>query len=214
VFGSVNIIKAFVPAMIEAGPLGSGKKTFVVTTTSVVGLLNHNIGPYSVSKMAATAVAEQFAIELSGMGAKAAHISPHSLHPTVAATGFLNARDADGAKSAGDGFMVRTISSSSSVCPQLIKEYLQDLVADGGMGADDIVDGLFTGMDADLYYIIVDDPQDVPTVDQLKMRLEDQITGARPRRPEQLGQLLKLADPASFKARMEGKKKKSLAARL
>ena len=106
VFGSVNIIKAFVPAMIEAGPLGSGKKTFVVTTTSVVGLLNHNIGPYSVSKMAATAVAEQFAIELSGMGAKAAHISPHSLHPTVAATGFLNARDADGAKSAGDGFMV------------------------------------------------------------------------------------------------------------
>jgi short-subunit dehydrogenase len=193
VFGSVNILKAFVPGLINAGPLVSGLKTFVVTTASVVGLLNHVIGPYSVSKMAATAVAEQFAIELSGMGDKASHISPHSLHPTVAATGFLNARDADGTKSAGNG--------------------LVDLVANGGMSAQDIIDGLFSGIDCGLHYIIVDDPQDVSTVEQLKRRYEDQSTGQRPREAEQLGQLLKFGDPAAYKARMEGKAK-NLTARL
>ena len=52
VFGQVNILKAFAPAMIAAGPLASGKKAFIVTTSSVVGLLNHVVGPYSISKMA------------------------------------------------------------------------------------------------------------------------------------------------------------------
>ena len=67
VFGAVNIIKAFLPGMIEAGPMASGKKSYVVTTSSVVGLLNHNIGPYSVSKFATTALCEQLSIELEGM---------------------------------------------------------------------------------------------------------------------------------------------------
>jgi NAD(P)-dependent dehydrogenase (short-subunit alcohol dehydrogenase family) len=96
VFGAVNIIKNFLPGMIAAGPLPSGKKTFIVTTSSVVGLLNHNIGPYSCSKMAATAVCEQLSHELETMGDAAAHISPRSLHPTVAATNFLSGRNADG----------------------------------------------------------------------------------------------------------------------
>merc|ERR1712078_827736 len=98
VFGAVNIIKTFLPSMVAAGPLPSGKKTYIVTTSSVVGLLNHSPGPYSCSKMAATAVCEQLSIELQDMGAKAAHISPHSLHPTVGATNFLTGRGADGQK--------------------------------------------------------------------------------------------------------------------
>ena len=187
VFGAVNIIKAFVPGMISAGPLSSGLKSYVVTTSSVVGLLNHNIGPYSVSKMAATAVCEQFAIELEEMGPSAAHISPHSLHPTVAATGFLTARDSDGSKSDASGALVK-------------------LVGDGGMHAQDIVDGLFAGLDADKYYIIVDDVQDIPTAEQLAVRVGDQINGRRPSRAQQLGQLLKLLDPTAYAQRMERQK--------
>ena len=48
--------------------------TDIVTTSSVVGLLNHNPGAYSVSKMAVTAVCEQFAIELEAMGESAIHM--------------------------------------------------------------------------------------------------------------------------------------------
>ena len=62
VFGAVNILKAFVPGMIAAGPLASGKASFVVTTSSVVGLLNHVTGPYTVSKMAAVSAAAPCAV--------------------------------------------------------------------------------------------------------------------------------------------------------
>lgn len=86
VFGAVHIIKAFLPRMIEQGPLPSGKPTFVVTTSSVVGLLNHMPGPYSASKMAVTAICEQLTIELDDLGARAAHITSRSLHPTIAST--------------------------------------------------------------------------------------------------------------------------------
>ena len=71
VYGAVNILQAFTQSIIDAGPLASGKKTHIVTTSSVVGLLNHNPGAYSVSKMAVTAVCEQYAIELENMGSKA-----------------------------------------------------------------------------------------------------------------------------------------------
>ena len=54
--------------------------------------------------MAATAVCEQYAIELSEMGDKAKHIVPHSLHPTAAATNFMTRRTADGNKTTGDEF--------------------------------------------------------------------------------------------------------------
>ena len=47
VFGAVNILKAFVPGMIAAGPLASGKAAFVVTTSSVVGLLRAQGGSYA-----------------------------------------------------------------------------------------------------------------------------------------------------------------------
>eukprot|EP01045_Picozoa_sp_COSAG04_P035357 COSAG04_NODE_8128_length_1020_cov_1.014115_2_plen_126_part_01 len=116
VFGALNIIKAFVPSMIEAGPLPSGKPTYVVTTSSVVGLFNgikpffpgssffpsltqklraHSggTGPYIASKMAATALCEHLSIELQNLGDAAAHVSAHSLHPSVGATNFFTSRD-------------------------------------------------------------------------------------------------------------------------
>jgi NAD(P)-dependent dehydrogenase (short-subunit alcohol dehydrogenase family) len=128
VFGQVNILKAFAPAMIAAGPLASGKKAFIVTTSSVVGLLNHVVGPYSISKMAATAVCEQFSLELQQMGSAAEHVSAHSLHPTVAATNFLTARGDDGTQTSGD-----TLKNG--------------IAAVGGFTAEDIISGLFSGLE-------------------------------------------------------------------
>ena len=183
VFGVVNILKAFVPFMIEAGPLPSGKKAYVVTTSSVVGLLNHNIGPYSASKMAVTAVCEQFSHELEDMGATAGHISPHSLHPTVAATNFLTVRDDQG-KQQGNGAVRDAMLST------------------GGTTADQIIDGLLDGLGRGLHYVIVDHPADVPTTQQIAARAEDQVSGRRPRKPEQLGSLLKLGDPGAFEKRL------------
>ena len=45
VLGSINILKAFVPGLVEAGPLRSGKRTVVVTTSSSLGLYNMMPGP-------------------------------------------------------------------------------------------------------------------------------------------------------------------------
>jgi len=185
VLGAMHIIKAFLPGMIEAGPLPSGKKSLVVTTSSVVGLLNHNLGPYSISKMAATALCEQLSLELESMGSKAAHISPHSLHPTVAGTGFLQARDADGSKS----------------WPTELKDYL---LKKGISSAASIVDGLFRGLDDGRAYIIVDHELDVPTTKQIARRMEDQMLGRRPTPPEQLGFMFLMAgDAQGFKKRRE-----------
>jgi NAD(P)-dependent dehydrogenase (short-subunit alcohol dehydrogenase family) len=153
VFGAVNILKAFVPDIVATGRLPSGKATVVVTTSSVVGLLNHNPGPYSISKMAATAICEQFSLELEGMGEAAAHISPHSLHPTVAATNFLTSRDDKGLQGKDDQFM----SAMAKI---------------GTTTAEDIIDGLFKGLDENKYYIIVDHETDVPTTDQIKHRMQ------------------------------------------
>ena len=61
VFGAVNILQAFTPSML-ARPLPSGKPSRLVTTSSVVGLLNHSSGPYTASKMAVTAIIEQFSL--------------------------------------------------------------------------------------------------------------------------------------------------------
>ena len=119
VFGTANILKAFLPGMIESGAAPSGKPSLVVTTSSVVGLVNHIPGPYSLSKFAVTAMCEQLSHELNAMGPAAAHISPHSLHPTIAATGLF-----------GGG-----------------AEAARALEASGVTTAGAIIDGLFRGLD-------------------------------------------------------------------
>mmetsp|Transcript_81044 Transcript_81044/g.177958 ORF Transcript_81044/g.177958 Transcript_81044/m.177958 type:complete len:328 (+) Transcript_81044:66-1049(+) len=184
VFGAVNIIKAFLPGMIEAGPLKSGKKTILTTTSSVVGLLHHNPSPYSVSKFACTAMCEQLALELEGMGEKAAHISPHILMPTVCGTGFLNCREPDGKKALDDRLKTSLLKA-------------------GGFGASEIAEGLFAGLDAGQFYVIVDHPLDIPSIDQVKLRLEDQMKQQRPRMPDNLAMMLNMKDPPSFRRRKD-----------
>mmetsp|Transcript_104467 Transcript_104467/g.322305 ORF Transcript_104467/g.322305 Transcript_104467/m.322305 type:complete len:316 (+) Transcript_104467:76-1023(+) len=185
VLGAMHVIKAFLPAMVKAGPLPSGKSTFVVTTSSVVGLLHTSLGPYSVSKMAVTALCEQLSLELQEMGSKAAHISPHSLHPTVAGTGFLEGRDADGSKN----------------IPAQVKDFMLEK---GIPTAASIVDGLFRGLDEGRSYIIVDHELDVPSAKQIAVRMEDQMLSRRPTKPEQLGFMLLMAgDLEAFKKRQE-----------
>lgn len=184
-FGTVHMIKAFVPGMIKRGPLPSGKKAYIVTTSSCVGLLNHNPGAYSVSKMAVTAMCEQFNLELQSMKGKAAHISSHSLHPTVSAsTDFLTARGEDGSKGMGDQ----------------LKQTVQSL---GGSTTDDIMDGMFRGLDAGKFYIHVDNPLDIPTASQIRLRMEDQAEGTQPRAPEQVGVFLAMTNPKKFELRKQ-----------
>jgi|AntRauTorckE5430_2_1112549.scaffolds.fasta_scaffold133950_1 hypothetical protein len=77
--------------------------------------------------MAATAVSEQLASELEEMGEAAQHVSPHSLHPTIAATNFFNGRDAKG------------------VASQPTSAFRVGMEAMGGTTSDDIIDGLFSG---------------------------------------------------------------------
>jgi len=182
VFGAWNIIKAFVPGMIQRGPLPSGKRALVVTTSSVVGLLNHNLGPYSVSKMAVTAMAEQLSLELEGMGQAAAHVSPHVLFPSVAGTSFFQMRGADGVPTAGEGFK-------------------SGLVKLGVFTAEAVVDGLVRGLEQGRHYIVLDHELDVPTATQIAKRMEDQMEGRRPRRPEQVGVILAMQDPKAAERR-------------
>jgi NAD(P)-dependent dehydrogenase (short-subunit alcohol dehydrogenase family) len=68
-FGVVNILRVFVPRMVGAGPLPSGRPAQVVTTSSVLGLYDAATGgtglsPYNASKMACTAVCEMVYHEL------------------------------------------------------------------------------------------------------------------------------------------------------
>jgi NAD(P)-dependent dehydrogenase (short-subunit alcohol dehydrogenase family) len=182
VFGAVHILKAFVPPMVEAGPLPSGKACHVVTTSSVVGLLNHAPGAYSCSKFAVTALCEHVAIELEQMGARAAHVHPHSLHPTVAATNFLGVRNAQGEKR--------------------VDVDLGALQRGGITTAADVVDGLVAGLERDDSYIVVDHPLDVPTNDQLATRLVDVAARTRPRMPQLLfGSLMLQGDQAAVENR-------------
>lgn len=69
--------------------------------------------------------------------------------------------------------------------------------------ADDIVDALFNGIDEDKYHIIVGHPSDVPTTQQIKMRMNDVVNGNRPTTPEQLGMILKISNPGGFAARLD-----------
>ena len=75
--------------------------------------------------MAATAVCEQYAIELSEMGDKAKHIVPHSLHPTATATNFMTRRTADGNKTTGDEFK-NFIKETVARLQLLLMDYLMD----------------------------------------------------------------------------------------
>ena len=65
----MNILRVFVPRLVEAGPLPSGKAVQVVTTSSVMGLYDGAAGlsPYNASKMACTSVCEMVYHELQAV---------------------------------------------------------------------------------------------------------------------------------------------------
>jgi short-subunit dehydrogenase len=147
-----------------------------VTTSSVVGLLNHSAGPYTVSKMAVTAIVEQFYLELQTDHAEAAkHVSVHMLHPTAAGTGFFDRKGADGKK------------QGNQFGDDATNQKVIDAVAAKSMDAVGIVDGLLKGMRDGKFYCVVDAEQDSPTDASIRMRMEDQMSGQAPRRPPTLG---------------------------
>eukprot|EP01046_Picozoa_sp_COSAG06_P052392 COSAG06_NODE_8783_length_2072_cov_1.240750_3_plen_184_part_00 len=124
--GAVNILRVFVPRLVDAGPLASGKPVQVVTTSSVLGLYDGAMGlsPYNASKMACTAVCEMVHNELKNAGEPASHVHTHSLHPSMAGTGLYGS-------------------------PELQKmvESGVDGIA-GGLSAGDVIDSLFSQMAA------------------------------------------------------------------
>eukprot|EP00932_Pfiesteria_piscicida_P014713 SRR837773.26565.p3 GENE.SRR837773.26565~~SRR837773.26565.p3 ORF type:complete len:151 (-),score=75.78 SRR837773.26565:67-477(-) len=134
---------------------------------------------------------EQFNIELQGMKDKAAHISSHSLHPTVSGTDFLTARGEDASKGMGD----------------MLK---QSAINVGASTAADVMDGMFRGLDEGKFYIHVDHAFDVPTASQIRMRMEDQAEGGRPRAPEQLAVFLAMTSPKKFETRKQSMHKSKL----
>lgn len=176
-FGAVNILRIFVPRLVDAGPLPSGKPVQVVTTSSVLGLYDGAMGlsPYNASKMACTAVCEMVYHELKSAGMIADHVETHSLHPSMAGTGLFGS-------------------------PELRKlvENGVDGVA-GGLSAAEVIDSLFDQMAAGRFYCIVDDMQDVPTVEQIARRMQGQIDGV----PTQASPMAMLA---AFMATRENQK--------
>ena len=91
-------------------------------------------------------------------------------------------------------------------------EGLMMLAKMGMTTANDVIDGLFKGLRDGDRYIIVDHPLDVPTISQIKLRMEDQMQKRRPRSPEQLAMILAISPDkqAAFKERkktMAGKSK-------
>lgn len=164
VFGVVNILKSFVPAMVAAGPFPSGIQSHIVTTSSVMGLYHDRFGvnPYNASKMTCTAICEQMHLELMGIGRKAAHIASHSLHPSLAGTNLFGNPEVAEAISSGLGGL------------------------SGGLSASDVIDALFSGIAKNTFYIVVDDAKDKPSRDQVKQRMESQMAGTAPQVPHTL----------------------------
>ena len=159
VFGAVNILRTFVPRMVAAGPLRSGRQSVVVTTSSVMGLYDGAMGlsAYNASKMACTAICEMAFSELESAGEDAAHISAHSLHPSMAGTNIFGSSE------------------------------LGKLVAEGGaatggagLSAADVIDSMLLQIVAGRAYLIVDDANDVPAAEQIRGRMQAQMTGLKP----------------------------------
>ena len=93
----------------------------------------------------------------------------------------MSNRDADGKKADEEG---------------AIKELTKAM---GAATADDIINGLFKGLDLNQSYIIVDHPLDIPTGLQLSARVADQINQTRPRPAKQLAMMV----PADKKKQRE-----------
>lgn len=169
VFGVVNILRVFVPRLVAAGPLPSGKKTQVVTTSSVMGLFDGAMGlsPYNASKMACTSICEMVYHELQLAGEPAAHVATHTLHPSMAGTGIFGGEP-----------------TSLAMDPE--KEAMMGMIANGvgdlagGLTAADVIDGLFAAIGEGKFYCVVDDAKDVPTTEQIRLRMEGQIGGSAP----------------------------------
>ena len=190
-FGVVNILRVFVPRLVAAGPLPSGKQTQVVTTSSVMGLCESRLlsfglrlvpfskpgeavgcsaddgamglSPYNASKMACTAVCEMVYHELQTAGEPTAHVATHTLHPSMAGTGIFSGQPTS-----------LDMDPESAAAREMIAKGVDGMA--GGLTAADVIDGLFLQIGQGKFYCVVDDAQDVPTADQIRQRMEGQIS--------------------------------------
>ena len=138
--------------------------------------------------MAATALCEHLSIELQNLGDAAAHVSAHSLHPSVGATNFFTSRDESG-EQVDDRTMLTNLRKS-----------------DGALTPVSLVDGLMKGLDDGKFYITVDGARDVPTAQQIMARAEQQAQGLQPKQAHPFGVFNEIAEAAAAAVEAEAPK--------
>lgn len=133
VIGAVNTLRVFVPRMVSGGPLPSGRPSRVVTTSSVMGLFDGGMG---LSAYNASKMACTAVCEMAERELRRrGPKSDHVLSHSLHPS------------------MARTAIFGDSV-----------LEAVAGLTAADVVDGMLEQMaEPGRFYLIIDDPADVPS---------------------------------------------------
>ena len=145
--------------------------------------------------MAATALCEHLSIELQNLGDAAAHVSAHSLHPSVGATNFFTSRDESGEQVTSS----RDVKKSRTMLTNLRK-------SDGALTPVTLVNGLMKGLDDGKFYITVDGANDVPTAQQIMARAEQQAQGLQPKQARPFGVFNEIAEAAAAAVEAEAPK--------
>jgi len=139
-WGVVHGVRAFVPAMIEAGRQDASYRGHVVNTASMAGLLNPpNMGVYNVSKEAVVSVSESLFHDLALVGA--------SVGASVLCPYFVPTRIMDAERNRPGPAPVLTRSQEIGL------ETGRKAVRSGKVSAQDVARLTFEGIDEGRFYI-------------------------------------------------------------
>jgi NAD(P)-dependent dehydrogenase (short-subunit alcohol dehydrogenase family) len=139
-WGVVHGVRAFVPAMIEAGRQDASYRGHVVNTASMAGLLNPpNMGVYNVSKEAVVSVSESLFHDLALVGA---NVGASVLCPYFVPTRIMDAeRNRPGP--------APTLTRSQEIGLETGRK----AVSSGKVSAQDVARLTFEGIDEGRFYI-------------------------------------------------------------
>ncbi len=140
-WGVIHGIRAFVPAMIEAGRKDPSYRGHVVNTASMAGLLNPpNMGVYNVSKEAVVSLSESLYHDLDLVGAS---VSASVLCPYFVPTGIM---DAERNRPGG-------VPETQTRSQQVGLENGRKAVTAGKVSAADVAQLTFKAIDENRFYI-------------------------------------------------------------
>lgn len=140
-WGVIHGIRAFVPAMIEAGRKDPSYRGHIVNTASMAGLLNPpNMGVYNVSKEAVVSLSESLYHDLDLVGAS---VSASVLCPYFVPTGIM---DAERNRPGG-------VPETQTRSQQVGLENGRKAVTAGKVSAADVAQLTFKAIDENRFYI-------------------------------------------------------------